>query len=130
MNPSKCFDSLPASAGLSACLNVNIEGATRLPMDENDWPAQYFSRTYAHFEKLGEPETLVLARLRNQYSKEIAVVFDQPPHEATLFGLGFKRIGPFELNFFGYDLSQYNHTRDWNNARFWANPERWGKDFW
>lgn len=30
---------------------------------------------------------------------------------------------------FSYNLETYNHKRDWNNSRFWANPEHWNKRF-
>ena len=28
------------------------------------------------------------------------------------------------------DLDNYNFERSWNNSRFWANPENWGKYWW
>lgn len=30
---------------------------------------------------------------------------------------------------YSYNLETYNHQRDWNNARFWANPENWHRRF-
>lgn len=129
-NPHKCFESLPHKDGALASYNLSLAGHETLDADMTAWPARYFLRTCAHFHRFDEHCGRVLARLRNQYSQEIAVTFDEPPAEADLFGLGFKRLAPVPLNFFGYDIAHYNHTRDWNNPKYWANPERWGTDFW
>ncbi|PKM21755.1 MAG: hypothetical protein CVV10_07765 [Gammaproteobacteria bacterium HGW-Gammaproteobacteria-14] len=35
-----------------------------------------------------------------------------------------------EMSLYSYELSRYNFSRAWNNSRFWANPENWGKYWW
>jgi len=60
--------------------------------------------------------------------------------ESDLFSLGLKRLAQFKpqtpnsnepvLNCFAYQIESYIKKRDWNNARFWANPERFGKHWW
>jgi hypothetical protein len=34
------------------------------------------------------------------------------------------------LTLFTYDLLDYKQVPDWLNARFWANPENFGKYWW
>jgi len=41
----------------------------------------------------------------------------------------FQRDGQ-TLTLFTYDLLQYKQVPDWLNARFWANPEMFGKYWW
>ena len=65
--------------------------------------------------------------------------------ESDLFSLGLKRLAAFTpkpinsktadlnaptLNCFAYQIENYIKKRDWNNARFWANPEQFGKHWW
>ena len=65
--------------------------------------------------------------------------------ESDLFSLGLKRLAEFKqkplnsqtvdihepvLNCFAYQIESYIKKRDWNNARFWANPEQFGKHWW
>ena len=52
-----------------------------------------------------------------------------------LFALGFFK-GPdvaWDNNTFltyTYNLATYNHKREWNSPRFWANPQNWNKYRW
>ncbi len=73
---------------------------------------------------------------RNQLAPQVFVLI-RPAVIApsALFGLGYvrhsethDREGP--LLSFCYTLATYNHTRAWNNAKFWANPEQWNKHWW
>jgi len=65
--------------------------------------------------------------------------------EKDLFGLGLKRLAQFNstvislqeeenkdpiLHCFAYQIESYIKKRDWNNARFWANPEQFDKSWW
>ena len=61
--------------------------------------------------------------------------------EKDLFSLGLKKLAQFNskesdddiapvLNCFAYQIESYIKKRDWNNARFWANPEQFGKHWW
>jgi hypothetical protein len=34
------------------------------------------------------------------------------------------------LSLFTYDLREYKQVPDWLNAKFWANPENFGKYWW
>ena len=48
--------------------------------------------------------------------------------------LGFKqdalKVGEHgDVVSYSYNLDTYNHKREWNNTRFWANPEHWDKRF-
>jgi hypothetical protein len=52
-----------------------------------------------------------------------------------LLGLGFKRLEKLDVDgeqieVFAYDIDHYNRKREWNNARFWANPEYFEKSRW
>jgi len=35
-----------------------------------------------------------------------------------------------QLTLFTYDLREYKQVPDWLNAKFWANPENFGKYWW
>ena len=64
--------------------------------------------------------------------------------EKDLFSLGLKRLAQFNstvissqeknkgpiLHCFAYQIESYIKKRDWNNARFWANPEQFDKSWW
>lgn len=52
-----------------------------------------------------------------------------------LLALGLVLAGRYpgaegECHLYRYDLNNYKTVPDWFNARFWAHPERWDKDFW
>ncbi|WP_111641338.1 DUF6231 family protein [Marinimicrobium alkaliphilum] len=78
----------------------------------------------------------LLGQLRNYGTRQIAVlVTDSTPWTLSDFiGLGFRRQAQLDtdppLSLYTYNIDTYNHKRPWNNARFWANPERWGKHWW
>ena len=87
--------------------------------------------------------TTLLARLRNVHSHRIWVLVDgRAGWQLTDFiALGFQRLQVFSTDpqsggearsyhSYGYDIGQYNHVRSWNNPRFWANPENFGKYWW
>lgn len=54
------------------------------------------------------------------------------PDDDVLFALGFRRLvvvpdsqsPDARVRWFEYRLSEYKHSPEWLNARFWANPER------
>ncbi len=77
----------------------------------------------------------LLGSIRNALVPAILVfVADEWPDE-TLFSLGFRRLARFPhdslpCKAFEYQLTRYNHKRSWNNPRFWANPENFGKYWW
>ncbi len=84
-----------------------------------------------------------IAGIRNQYCHNVFLFV--PRDELTapqagvtqneLFGLGMRKLSSFEheshcLDCYGYELLRYNKKRSWNNAKFWANPENFGKYWW
>lgn len=79
----------------------------------------------------------LLAGLRNQLRARICVLVpDSAPWQfCDLIGLGFKRLAncakaQHAVTIYSYAIADYNFTRKWNNARFWANPELFGKYWW
>jgi hypothetical protein len=96
----------------------------------------------------------IVAMLRNQLNAQIILL--QNPNTALQFhdllGLGFKRefkrseqdelssvdrssidLSARDLTdceIYSYDISNYNKKRDWNNSRFWANPQNFEKYRW
>ncbi|MGI1678717.1 MAG: DUF6231 family protein [Cellvibrionaceae bacterium] len=89
-----------------------------------------------------------LGQLRNLYSHRIWVANTMTStYEFNDFiGLGFQRLtekttphqkkkplnspSSTDINYYGYDLANYNHQRSWNNPKYWANPENWHKYRW
>ena len=84
-----------------------------------------------------------LAGIRNQYCHNIylfipgdASAADAPGIALNeLLGLGMRKLATFAqgdntLDCFGYEMLRYNKKRSWNNAKFWANPENFGKYWW
>ncbi len=54
---------------------------------------------------------------------------------SDFLGMGMRRQQQFSdgersMSLYSYELDSYNFTRSWNNSRFWANPENWGKYWW
>ncbi|MCQ4323425.1 hypothetical protein CXK94_04155 [Stutzerimonas stutzeri] len=80
----------------------------------------------------------LLGGIRNLNASRMAVLVDLDAcdWQATDFyalalqiGERFQRDGQ-TLTLFTYDLLQYKQVPDWLNARFWANPEMFGKYWW
>lgn len=80
----------------------------------------------------------LLAGIRNLNASRIAVLVDLQAagwQETDFFALAmqvqerFQRDGQ-TLHLFTYDLLEYKPAPDWLNARFWANPENFGKYWW
>lgn len=84
--------------------------------------------------------TLILAAARDLYAARTVVMsacdpFDeeQPVSRNFMFSMGFRfRGGADNGNFslYEYAIHDYKTVPDWLNARFWANPENWGKYRW
>jgi hypothetical protein len=82
----------------------------------------------------------LLARLRDVHAKRFCVVLkandDEHPWQASaLLAMGLahwsrETINAAILEFYGFDLGTYKTTPDWLNARYWAHPQRWGKERW
>lgn len=80
----------------------------------------------------------LLGGIRNLNASRIAVLADLTAcgwKETDFFALALQSSEQFqreeqELTLFTYDLREYKQVPDWLNARFWANPENFGKYWW
>lgn len=80
----------------------------------------------------------LLGGIRNLNASRIAVLADLSACgwlETDFFSLALQASERFqreeqELTLFTYDLLDYKQVPDWLNARFWANPENFGKYWW
>lgn len=72
--------------------------------------------------------------IRNQLNAKILIITgrDAPLSFQDLLGLGFQRsfVNDVGQALYTYDIANYNKKRDWNNSRFWANPENFNKYRW
>lgn len=75
-----------------------------------------------------------LGTLRNAYADQIIVLVDTNKcdwQHTDFLALGFKRYAKEEnWHLYEYALDSYNLKRDWNNTRFWANPQNFNKFRW
>ncbi|WP_339529056.1 DUF6231 family protein [Pseudomonas mucidolens] len=80
----------------------------------------------------------LLGGIRNLNASRIAVLVDMAAcdwKETDFFSLALQASERFQrdnqvLTLFTYDLLEYKQVPDWLNARFWANPENFGKYWW
>lgn len=59
----------------------------------------------------------------------IISVDTKEPEDAAFFAFGFRKLqldDQGSIRLFEYCLSEYKQVPDWLNARYWANPERYG----
>ena len=91
------------------------------------------------FRSLSKPQGLtLLGGIRNLNSSRIAVLADLNAcdwKDTDFFSLALQAGERFQrdeqvLTLFTYDLLDYKQVPDWLNARFWANPENFGKYWW
>lgn len=76
--------------------------------------------------------------IRNLNSNRVAVLVDLQAagtSETDFYALAMQASERFQrdeqtLTLFTYDLREYKQVPDWLNARFWANPENFGKYWW
>ncbi|MBO3276357.1 DUF6231 family protein [Pseudomonas schmalbachii] len=76
--------------------------------------------------------------IRNLNSSRVAVLVDlnaAGTSETDFFALAMQASERFQrdqqtLTLFTYDLHEYKQVPDWLNAKFWANPENFGKYWW
>jgi hypothetical protein len=75
-----------------------------------------------------------IGRLRDVLAERVLVLV--PEHSTTwdvakMLGFGFKRIAELKgWQAWGFDIHTYKEVPDWLNAKFWANPQNWGKYWW
>ncbi len=82
----------------------------------------------------------LLGRLRNAHSNHCCVMYSPAGEQSVwtavdFFSLGMTLVTTFqnagrELQLYTYAIEQYNRRREWNNSRFWANPENFNKYWW
>ncbi|KRW61989.1 DUF6231 family protein [Pseudomonas sp. TTU2014-080ASC] len=80
----------------------------------------------------------LLGGIRNLNASRMAVLVDLKAcdwKETDLFALALQASERFHrgeqiLTLFTYDLLDYKQVPDWLNAKFWANPENFGKYWW
>ncbi|WNW11521.1 DUF6231 family protein [Pseudomonas sp. DTU_2021_1001937_2_SI_NGA_ILE_001] len=80
----------------------------------------------------------LLGGIRNLNASRIAVLADLAAcgwQETDFFALALQASERFARNeqvltLFTYDLREYKQVPDWLNAKFWANPENFGKYWW
>jgi hypothetical protein len=80
----------------------------------------------------------LLGGIRNLNASRIAVLADLEAAQwktTDFYSLALQLSERFArddqvLNLFTYDLREYKQVPDWLNARFWANPENFGKYWW
>ena len=80
----------------------------------------------------------LLGGIRNLNASRMAVLVDLHAcdwQETDFFALALQASECFQrdeqtLNLFTYDLLDYKQVPDWLNAKFWANPENFGKYWW
>jgi hypothetical protein len=80
----------------------------------------------------------LLGGIRNLNASRLAVLVD--PHasdwqDVDFFSLALQASERFQrgeqtLRLFTYDILDYKQVPDWLNAKFWANPEMFGKYWW
>jgi hypothetical protein len=80
----------------------------------------------------------LLGGVRNLNTARIAVLVDLDAcdwSDTDFYALALQVNARFKrdeqvLTLFGYDLLEYKQVPDWLNARFWANPENFGRYWW
>ena len=76
--------------------------------------------------------------IRNLTSSRVAVLVDLQAagaRETDFYALAMQASERFQrdeqtLTLFTYDLREYKQVPDWLNAKFWANPQNFGKYWW
>ncbi len=79
----------------------------------------------------------LLGGIRNLNASRIAVLADLQAgwKDTDFYSLALQASERFTrdeqvLTLYTYDLREYKQVPDWLNARFWANPENFGKYWW
>lgn len=80
----------------------------------------------------------LLGGIRNLNASRLAALVDLQAcdwQETDFFALALQASEHFQrdeqtLHLFTYDLLDYKQVPDWLNAKFWANPENFGKYWW
>lgn len=79
---------------------------------------------------------MLLSRLRDLHSKRFLALVrlggEGGWSNTDLIAYGMKRCGGFADGYalYRFNIYDYKDTPDWLNAKYWAHPERWGKERW
>ena len=72
----------------------------------------------------------VLGQAVRRFPERLIIsVESNEPDDAAFFAFGFRKLqleDQGSIRLFEYSLSEYKQVPDWLNARYWANPERYG----
>ncbi len=120
------------------CRLIHVTAADQLPPEV---AAQRFDLAIVAdcLEHMGKRAGLeLIAGIRNLNASRLAVVIDLQACdwlEADFYSLAMQASERFQreeqtLTLFTYDLHDYKQIPDWLNARFWANPQNFGKYWW
>jgi len=78
--------------------------------------------------------TQIISKLRDLLAERVLVITCENSNSwstNTMLGFGFKRIAELKnYQAWGFDINTYKEVPDWLNAKFWANPQNWGKYWW
>lgn len=120
--------------------NCRVERAPTGPLSEEQASRRYDLALIADcLEHMPKREGLqLLGGIRNLNANRIAVLVDLAAcdWQATdFFALALQISARFErdeqtLTLFTYDLFAYKQVPDWLNAKYWANPQMFGKFWW
>lgn len=71
-----------------------------------------------------------ITRLRDLLARRV-LVLAHPNQIQLLRALGFSQIEDLgEWQLWQFNILEYKQVPDWLNAKYWANPENWGKYRW
>jgi len=131
----------PALAAYTECHpECRLERADGAPLPDELAKQRYdlalFADCLEHLPKRSGLE--LLGSVRNLNASRMAVLVDLDACEwqiTDFYALALQVSDRFQrdgqtLTLFTYDLLQYKQVPDWLNARFWANPEMFGKYWW
>lgn len=131
---------LPALEVFSQTHNCQLEYTPEVPLPEALANQRYDLAIVADcLEHLPKRTGLeLLGGLRNLNANRMAVLVDLSNSEwqpTDLFALALQATERFEregqsLTLYTYDVLDYKQAPDWLNAKFWANPELFGKFWW
>jgi len=89
-------------------------------------------------DTLAKPQALEwLGMIRNCYAQHIIVIsnVEQSTQQgwqlADFLGMGMKHVASItDYQIFSYAIENYRPKREWQNSKFWANPENYDKYRW
>ncbi|WP_194789314.1 DUF6231 family protein [Pseudomonas sp. UFMG81] len=125
-----------AAAHPDTCIEVAAPGPLPAELAARRFDLAVLVDCLEHLPKRGGLE--LLGGIRNLNASRVAVLADLAAcgwQDTDFFALALSASEKFQrdgqvLSLFTYDLHDYKQVPDWLNARFWANPENFGKYWW